>query len=318
MLEIVSQQTQQLEAFRADVAMGLSQGQKTLPSRWFYDNRGCELFEEITRLDEYYLTRTETDILRNHAREIADFCGEGAVLLEYGAGAGIKTEILIDALIRPRLYVPIDIAGDFLDLTVVRMRQRFPNLETLPVVADFTSDFDIPRRVPRGRRSAFFPGSTMGNLDPHEAKRFLRRVRRHVGWRGAAIIGVDLKKDVATLLAAYDDREGITAAFNLNLLTRINRELGGDFSVECFAHQARWNEAESAIEMHLVSLCEQVVAIDGRRFAFKAGETIHTESCRKYSVSSFTEVVEDGRWGVSAIWSDSDRRFAVFGLNATW
>src|SRR5271170_5572541 len=159
MLEIVSQQTQQLEAFRADVAMGLSQGQKTLPSRWFYDNRGCELFEEITRLDEYYLTRTETDILRNHAREIADFCGERAVLLEYGAGAGIKTEILIDARDKPKLYVPIDIAGEFLDETVVRMRQRFPDLQTLPVVADFTAEFEIPRGVPGGRRSAFFPGS---------------------------------------------------------------------------------------------------------------------------------------------------------------
>ena len=318
MLEIVSRQTRQLEAFRADVLLGLSGGQKTLPCRWLYDDRGCELFEEITRLDEYYPTRTETAILRDHAREIADFCGEDAVLLEYGAGAGIKTEILIGALDSPRLYVPIDIAGDFLDVTVMRMRQRFPDLETLPVVADFTSDFDIPRGVPRGRRSAFFPGSTVGNLDPREAKRFLSRVRGHVGWRGTAIIGVDLKKDVGTLLAAYDDREGITAAFNLNLLTRINRELGGDFSPECFAHEARWNEAESAIEMHLVSLREQVAVVGGESFAFQAGETIHTESSRKYTVRSFMDVVEDGRWGVSAIWSDSDRRFAVFGVNATW
>jgi L-histidine N-alpha-methyltransferase len=318
MLEIVSRQTQQLEAFRADVASGLSRDQKTLPSRWFYDDRGCKIFEEITRLDEYYPTRTETAILRDKAGEIADFCGEEAVLLEYGAGAGIKTEILIDELDRPRLYVPIDIAGDFLDGTVVRMRQRFPDLETLPLVADFTSDFDIPRIVPRARRSAFFPGSTIGNLDAHETKRFLRLVRRHVGWRGAAIIGVDLEKDIATLLAAYDDREGITAAFNLNLLTRINRELGGDFSHECFAHEARWNEAESAIEMHLVSLREQVVTVDGRRFAFQAGETIHTESSRKYDVGSFVEVVGCGGWRVSAIWSDADRRFAVFGLDATW
>ena len=317
MLEIVSQQRQQLEAFRADVAIGLSQGQKTLPSRCLYDDHGCKIFEQITRLDEYYPTRTETAILRDRAREIAGFCGEKAVLLEYGAGAGIKTEILIDALDRPRLYVPIDIAGEFLDETVARMRGRFPDLETLPVVADFTSDFDIPRGVPRGRRSAFFPGSTIGNLDPHETKQFLRRVRRHVGWRGAAIIGVDLKKDVETLLAAYDDREGVTAAFNLNLLTRINRELGGDFSLEFFAHEARWNEVESAIEMHLVSLREQVVMVDGRRFAFQAGETIHTESSRKYDVRSFMDVVEDGRWGVSAIWTDSDRRFAVFGLDAT-
>jgi dimethylhistidine N-methyltransferase len=238
--------------------------------------------------------------------------------LEYGAGAGIKTEILIDALDRPRLYIPIDIAGDFLDMTVGRMRQRFPDLETLPVVADFTCDFDIPRGLPRGRRSAFFPGSTMGNLDPHEAKRFLHRVRKHVGWRGTAIIGVDLKKDIPTLLAAYDDREGVTAAFNLNLLTRINRELCGDFSPERFAHEARWNEAESAIEMHLVSLREQVVRVGGESFAFQSGETIHTESSRKYDVRSFMDVVEDGGWRVNAIWSDPDRRFAVFGLDATW
>jgi L-histidine N-alpha-methyltransferase len=317
MLEIVSRQTLQLEAFRADVANGLSQGQKTLPSRWLYDDHGCKIFEEITQLDEYYPTRTETSILRDRAREIADFCGEKAILLEYGAGAGIKTEILIDALDRPQLYVPIDIAGDFLDGTVERMRQRFPSLETLPVVADFTSDFDIPRGVPRGRRSAFFPGSTIGNLDPHETKQFLRRVRRHVGWRGAAIIGVDLKKDIGTLLAAYDDREGVTAAFNLNLLTRINRELGGDFSLEGFAHEARWNEAESAIEMHLVSLREQVVTVNGRPFGFQTGETIHTESSRKYDVSGFMELAECWGWCVNAIWSDSDRRFAVFGLDAT-
>jgi len=318
MLEIVSQQVRQLEAFRADVGLGLSQGQKRLPSRWLYDIRGCEIFEEITRLDEYYPTRTETAILRDNAREIAEFCGEAAVLLEYGAGAGIKTEFLIDALDCPRLYVPIDIAGEFLDETVVRMRQRFPDLQTLPVVADFTGDFEIPRGVPKSPRSAFFPGSTIGNLDADETGQFLRRVRVHVGLRGKAIIGVDLKKDVATLLAAYDDREGVTAAFNLNLLTRINRELGGDFSPEGFAHQARWNEVESAVEMHLVSLREQVVTVDGQRFGFEAGETIHTESSRKYDVPNFTEVLENGLWRVSAIWSDSDRRFAVFGLDAAW
>jgi L-histidine Nalpha-methyltransferase len=318
MLEIVSQQKQQLESFRTDVVIGLSQQQKTLPSRWLYDDNGCGIFEEITKLDEYYLTRTETAILRDNAREIADFIGEKTVLLEYGAGAGIKTEILIEALDRPRLYVPIDIAGDFLDETVMRMRQRFPALQTLPVVADFTSDFDIPLWAPAARRRAFFPGSTIGNLDARETKGFLRRIRRHVGWRGAAIIGVDLKKDVATLLAAYDDREGVTAAFNLNLLTRINRELAGDFSPDRFVHQARWNKAESAVEMHLVSLCEQVVTVGDRHFAFRAGETIHTESSRKYDVAGFMDVVGHGGWRVSAIWSDSERRFAVFGLDATW
>jgi dimethylhistidine N-methyltransferase len=318
MLELASRQTRQLEAFRADVLHGLSQIRKTLPSRWLYDNRGCELFEEITWLDEYYPTRTETAILRDNAADISDFCGERVVLLEYGAGAGIKTEILIDALDRPRLYVPIDIAGDFLEETVGRMRMRFPNLETLPVVADFTSDFDLPRSVPGSHRCAFFPGSTIGNLDARETRRFLARVRGHVNWRGAAVIGVDLKKDVATLLAAYDDRKGVTAAFNLNMLARINRELGGNFSLDRFAHQARWNETESAIEMHLVSLWEQVVTVCGQAFAFRPQETIHTESSRKYDIRGFMEMVEDDRWRVSAIWSDADRRFAIFGLDATW
>lgn len=314
MLDIVSQQTQQLEAFRADVIVGLSQAQKTLPSRWLYDNRGCELFEDITRLEEYYPTRTETAILRDKAPQIADFCGEKAVLLEYGAGAGIKTEILIEALDRPQLYVPIDIAGDFLHGSAARLRQRFPKLQTLPVIADFTSDFELPRSVPRGRRSAFFPGSTIGNLDALETKRFLRRVRGHVGRRGTAVIGADLKKDFAILKAAYDDREGVTAAFNLNLLTRINRELGGTFSLDGFAHEARWNEAQSAIEMHLVSRCEQAATIGDEIFAFREGETIHTKSSRKYDVEGFKEIVADEGWSVSAIWTDPDCRFAVFGL----
>jgi dimethylhistidine N-methyltransferase len=319
MLDAASRRTLQLQTFRVDVIAGLTHTQKTLPSRWLYDDHGCKLFEEITRLDEYYPTGTEAAILWENAQEIANFCGEEAVILEYGAGAGIKTEILIDALDRPRLYVPIDIAEDFLDETVARMRQRFPSVEMLPVVADFTSDFDIPGGVPKAHRSAFIPGSTIGNLDKQETAAFLRRVRRHVGWRGAAIIGIDLKKDVATLLADYDDREGVTAAFNLNLLSRINRELAGDFSLDRFAHQARWNEAESAVEMHLVSLREQVVTVDGWAFAFRAGETIHTESSRKYELRTFIDVVGGGSWRVSAIWSDSKRRFAVFGLDAaTW
>jgi L-histidine Nalpha-methyltransferase len=318
MLDFASPRTQQLEAFRADVAAGLSRSQKMAPSRWLYDTRGCKIFEEITRTDEYYPTWAETSILLDNAPAIADFCGGDAVLLEYGAGAGANAEILIDALDRPKLYVPIDLAGDYLDETVARMRRRFPDLQTLPVVADFTGDFEIPRGLPASPRSAFFSGSTIGALDAHEAKRFLCQVRRHVGWRGAAVIGVDLKKDVATLLSAYDDRDGIMAAFNLNILTRINRELTADFSPGCFAHRVRWNEAESAVEMHLVSLREQVVTVGGERFAFQAGETIHTESARKYDIRGFMEVIEDGRWGVSAVWSDLDRGFAVFGVNATW
>jgi dimethylhistidine N-methyltransferase len=316
MLDLVESKLGQREAFRADVLAGLSQRQKTLPSRWLYDQRGSELFEEITGLDEYYLTRTETAILRRHAEEMAALCGDGVVVLEYGAGAAIKSEILLDALHAPRLYAPIDIAADFLAGTIERFRDRFPGLPTRPVIADFTVEFEIPADIPDGPRVAFFPGSTLGNLGPSDAAALLRRMREHVGGRGKAIIGVDLRKDVETLIAAYDDRLGVTAAFNLNLLSRINRELEGGFVIDAFAHEARWNERESAIEMHLVSRKAQVVSAAGRSFAFARGETIHTESCRKFDIGGFAEAASRSGWRVARVWSDPARRFAVFGLDA--
>jgi dimethylhistidine N-methyltransferase len=316
MLDLVESKLSQHEAFRADVLAGLSQPHKTLPSRWLYDQLGSELFEEITRLDEYYLTRTETAILRRHAEEMAALCGEGAVLLEYGAGAAIKSEILINALHAPRLYAPIDIAADFLGETVERFRGRFPELPTRPIIADFTVDFDIPADVPARPRSAFFPGSTLGNLGPVDACALLRRMREHVGSSGKAIIGVDLRKDIQTLIAAYDDKQGVTAAFNLNLLVRINRELQGDFALDGFAHEARWNERESAIEMHIVSLTAQVVSAAGSRFAFAEGETIHTETCRKFDVAGFAHSAQRSGWRVHKLWTDPAGLFAVFGLHA--
>ncbi|HEY0231188.1 MAG TPA: L-histidine N(alpha)-methyltransferase [Dokdonella sp.] len=316
MLDRVDLRTLQLEAFRTDVMAGLAQTQKTLPSRWLYDDRGSQLFEEITHLEQYYPTRTETGILREHAGPIAAFVGAGAVLFEYGAGAGIKTEILIDALQAPRLYVPIDIAGDFLDQTIERMRARYPQLETRGVIADFTTDFDLPADLPRTRRAGFFPGSTIGNLDETETLAFLRRMRRHVGRRGSAVVGADLKKDLPTLLAAYDDRAGVTAAFNLNLLARVNRELDGEFPLDRFAHEARWNAGESAVEMHLVSLDARTVEVDGQCFAFAAGESIHTESSRKYDERTVADLAARSGWRVAACWSDAGNRFAVFGLEA--
>ena len=316
MLDLVESKLSQHEAFRADVLAGLSQRQKTLPSRWLYDRRGSELFEEITRLDEYYLTRTETAILRRHAEEMAALCGEGAVLLEYGAGAAIKSEILIDALDAPKMYAPIDIAADFLAETVERIRNRFPDLPTRPIITDFTVDFDIPADIPARPRAAFFPGSTLGNLGPSEAAALLRRMREHVGHSGKAIIGIDLRKDIQTLVAAYEDKRGVTAEFNLNLLARINRELEGDFALEAFAHEARWNERESAIEMHLVSLKPQVVSVAGASFAFAQGETIHTETCRKFDVAGFAHAAQRSGWRVATIWSDPAELFAVFGLDA--
>jgi dimethylhistidine N-methyltransferase len=316
MLDLVESKLSQHEAFRADVRAGLSQRQKTLPSRWLYDQRGSELFEEITRLDEYYLTRTETAILRAHAEEMAALCGDGVVLLEYGAGAAIKSEILIDALQAPRLYAPIDIAADFLAETIERFRDRFPDLPVRPIITDFTADFDIPADVLARPRAAFFPGSTLGNLGPSDAAALLRRMREHVGRGGKAIIGVDLRKDVETLIAAYDDKRGVTAEFNLNLLLRINRELEGDFALEAFAHEARWNERESAIEMHLVSLKPQTVSVGGSSFAFAQGETIHTETCRKFDVDGFARAARRSGWRVDKLWSDPAQLFAVFGLSA--
>lgn len=315
MLERVDFRSAQREAFRSDVLEGLGAERKTLPCRWLYDDRGSELFEEITALPEYYPTRTETAILYDNAGAIAAFCGPRAVLVEYGAGAGVKTEILLGALENPALYVPVDIAGDFLAMSAERIERRFPYIEIRPVVADFTDDFDLPADLPKlTPRVAFFPGSTVGNLDPLDAIAFLKRVRGHVGETGKAVIGVDLKKDVSTLLRAYDDAAGITAAFNLNLLERINTELGGDFDTAEFAHEARWNAERSAVEMHLVSRKAQSVAIDHRRFDFAAGETIHTESSRKYSQADFRGLAEAAGWRVSDSWTDADDLFAVIGL----
>jgi dimethylhistidine N-methyltransferase len=318
MLNLVDSKTRQAESFRADVIAGLSAPRKTLPSRWLYDDLGCELFEQITGLDEYYPTRTETAILRENSAEIAGFCGANAAVIEYGAGAGIKTEILLDALREPCRYLPLDIAGDFLRATTNRLGMRFPDLAIWPIVADFTEDFDVSRQLSGvDNKVGFFPGSTIGNLDSPATNAFLRRVRRHVGSAGKAIIGVDLKKDIKTLVAAYDDREGVTARFNLNLLTRINRELSGEFLLDCFLHRALWNAHTSAIEMHLISLRDQRIAVGRHSFDFFNGETIHTESSRKYDIKEFARIVARQGWTLRKIWKDEEELFGVLGLQAT-
>jgi dimethylhistidine N-methyltransferase len=307
-------------AFKADVLEGLARRHKTLSSRWLYDDHGSELFEQITDLPEYYPTRTERAILTERADELAAFCGEAAVVLEYGAGASVKSQILLRALQKPRMYVPIDIAGDFLALSAGRLRSRFSQFEVLPVVADFSQDFDLPAGVPAGfRRTGVFLGSTIGNLDVDDAEKFLARVRCHVDQAdadqsGCALIGVDLKKSMDILIPAYDDAQGTTAEFNLNLLTRINRELGGTFLVGQFSHEARWNEQESAVEMHLVSLCAQQASVAGRRFEFAEGETIHSESSRKYSVDGFRSMAARAGWSVTKTWTDVDNLFAIVGM----
>ncbi|MBR0873257.1 L-histidine N(alpha)-methyltransferase [Bradyrhizobium tropiciagri] len=302
------------DSFARDVLAGLSADVKTLPSRWLYDERGSALFEEITRLDEYYLTRAETSILRERQNDIADFVESGAILIEYGAGAGVKTELVLAGLREPRGYVPIDIADTFLAETSKRIALRFPSLWVRPIERNFLDVFKVPFDESDGGRTGFFPGSTMGNLNASEAKTLLTQMGQHLGDDGRAIIGVDLQKNVGTLLRAYDDSAGVTAAFNLNLLERINAELGGDFRLEQFEHAARWNEIEKAVEMHLVSLCDQRVTICGRTFDFRTSETIHTESSRKYTAESFERLARSGGWRVAEAWQDADRLFGLFGL----
>lgn len=322
--QIIEAMDAQREAFEADVLDGLGRETKSLPSRWLYDDRGSDLFEQITKLPEYYPTRTETGILTSNARSLAAFCGSQAVIIEYGAGAGIKSQILLNALRQPRLYVPVDIAGDFLASATDRLRKRFTSLEVLPVAADFTSDFDLPDDVPTGfSRTGFFPGSTIGNLDEKAAARFLERVHRHVTdgqaqapQGGRALIGIDLKKSTDILIPAYNDAAGVTAAFNLNVLRRINRELGGTFKLEQFRHEARWNEQDSAIEMHIISSVDQTVLVAGKAFDFAAGESMHTESSRKYSLAGFSEIATQAGWRVCQTWMDKDQLFAIVGLEA--
>lgn len=303
----------QRDSLRRDVISGLSQRLKTLPSRWLYDDVGSNLFEAITVVDEYYPTRTEITILSDNRSRIADFVGSGAAIIEYGAGAARKTEPLLASLERPATYVPVDIAGDFLESTVAALRLPFP---VLPVVADFTQDFALPDLPRHARRVAFFPGSTIGNLDRVEARLLLERMHRQVGVGGRAVIGIDLIKDVDILIPAYDDAAGVTEAFNLNYLSRINRELGGNFQPERFRHRAQWNVREQAVEMHLVSMEAQTVSIDGRDFRFAAGETIHTESSRKYDIAGVERLAADCGWEVGEIWTDDATLFAVVGLVA--
>jgi dimethylhistidine N-methyltransferase len=301
-------------AFSQDVVDGLSADVKTLPSRWLYDERGSALFEEITKLDEYYLTRTETSILQERQRDIADFVGPDAILVEYGAGAGVKTELVLAALRAPRGYMPIDMAEAFLAETSKRISSRFPSLWVRPIERNFLDVFEIPLDGSGGCRTGFFPGSTMGNLNAVEAQSLLSQMGRHLGNDGRAIIGVDLQKNVDTQLRAYDDSAGVTAAFNLNLLMRINAELGGDFRLDHFKHVARWNDVEKAVEMHLVSLCDQRVTLCGRTFHFRASETIHTESSRKYTTAGFERLARSGGWRVAKAWHDANGLFGLFGL----
>lgn len=303
------------DCFRADVLAGLAQRQKRLPAKYFYNAAGSRLFDRITELDEYYPTRTELGIMRQHAPEMAERCGPRCLLVELGAGSLTKVRLLLDRLDRPAGFVPVDVSGEHLDSAAGELREDYPDLDVRPVCADFTGEFHLPLRG--GFRSVvYFPGSTVGNFDPADADDLLRKVADLVGCGGGLLLGVDLRKSPAILEAAYNDRAGVTAAFNLNLLVRINRELGADFDLGGFRHRAFYNRIRSRIEMHLVSTADQTVRIDDAEFRFRRGESIHTENSYKYDVTEFGRRAADCGFRTDAIWTDANRYFAVLYLTA--
>jgi dimethylhistidine N-methyltransferase len=304
--------TSPLTRFRADVLAGLSAPAKTLPCKYLYDDRGSRLFDQICGLPEYYPTRTELGILYRHAGDMAAALGDNCLVIEYGSGSGLKTPLLLERLRHPAGYVPVEINRDHLLASAAGLAQRFPQLEVLPVWADFTDDFEVPaaRRVPR-RRAVFFPGSTIGNFGPSCAMDLMEGVARRCGPGGAFLVGVDLRKSKAILEPAYDDAAGVTAAFNKNLLVRINRELGADFDLDQFDHRAVFDEKHSRIEMHLVSHRRQTVHLDGRTIRFAAGESICTEHSYKYTLDAFRDMARTAGLCVRQVWTDEAGWFSV-------
>jgi L-histidine N-alpha-methyltransferase len=301
----------------ADAALsGLLQTRKTLPAKLFYDEAGCRLFAQITELPEYYLTRTERGLLETVAPRVAAMSPEPAVLVEYGASDEAKAEFLLQARGTKGgpvmgAYVPIDVAASSLERMQARLRRSRPYLHVYPYAMDFMSSVILPDTVADMFRLGFFPGSTIGNLDPHDATRFLQRALTTLGRRSRLLIGVDVRKDAALLIPAYDDAAGVTAAFNCNLLVRLNREAGADFDLSTFAHRAIWNDAESRIEMHLVSACDQVVRVAGHAIQFARGETIHTENSYKYTPDRFASLAEAAGWHSAELWTDEARLFSL-------
>ena len=297
-------------AFRADVLAGLSASIKAIPSRWFYDRRGSELFEQITRLPEYYPTRVDTELLERHCPEVARIAGTGDAVVEFGSGSSAKTPILLRAA-APSAYVPIDISGDFLRDSVDDLQAEFPDLPMYPVEADFMRALSLPEEVSSVTKLGFFPGSTIGNMVPATAVDLLRAMKQTLGCGAFLLIGIDRVKEEDVLIRAYDDAAGVTAAFNLNLLHRINAELDGDIPVEAFRHRAIWNEGLSRVEMHLEAQEDVRFSVDGQPFAMKAGETIHTENSHKYGERDARLLLLASGWKVVRQWTDEEARFAL-------
>jgi dimethylhistidine N-methyltransferase len=302
--------------FADDVMAGLTAEPKHLSPKYFYDERGSRLFEEITRLPEYYPTRTETAILEANASQIAKLIPADATMVEFGAGSSAKARILLRVASQVSSYVPVDISGEFLSEEAMRLHADMPNLRVFPVAADFTKPFELPAGLGAKPCVGFFPGSTIGNFEPHEAHAFLRHAASLLGRSAVLIIGVDLVKDPAILNAAYNDAAGVTAAFNLNLLERINRELDGEFKLANFCHRAFYNREKQRVEMHLVSRARQKVRVMGKLIDFRRGETIHTENSYKYSVELFRSHARSAGWTPAAFWLDEQKYFSVHALVA--
>jgi L-histidine Nalpha-methyltransferase len=299
----------QTEAFRADVLAGLRAPIPAIPARWLYDHRGSELFDDITRLPSYYPTRTETALLHDIMRDVAGHVPKGAAVVEFGAGSATKTPILLEA-ISPAAYVPVDISGDYLEASAAELQRQVPGIDVIPVVADFARPFALPDAIAAMPKLGFFPGSTIGNFVPWSATDLLREFRHLLGPGGQLLIGTDRVKPVERLLAAYDDPDGVTGEFNLNLLHRINRELDGDIAVDAFRHEARWNEILARIEMHLVASRDVDFSISGERFHFAADSSIHTENSHKYGERSARTLLLAGGWTPLVEWTDAAGDFA--------
>lgn len=298
-------------AFRADVLNGLAARPRAIPARWFYDRRGSELFEDITQLPEYYPTRTETALLERVCPEVARETGTGGAVIEFGSGSSVKTPVLLRA-VRPAAYVPIDISGEFLRDSARQIAAQFPVMAVEPVEGDFLKPLKLPAGIGGLARLGFFPGSTIGNMAPVAAVDLLRTMRSSLGEGSALLIGIDRIKDPAVLVPAYDDAAGVTAAFNLNLLERINAELNGTIPIDAFAHVARWNDERARIEMHLEATRAVAFEVDGRGFAMAAGETIHTENSHKYGDRDARLLLAAGGWTVTRAWSDEAGLFGLY------
>ena len=300
------------EDLLGEVLEGLSLPRKHLPCKLFYDERGSRLFDRICELDEYYLTRTELAIMRRHAAEMARRIGPQARLVEFGSGSSVKIRLLLDHLKHPAGYLPIDISTRHLLAAAESIARDYPDLAVQPIAADYTQPFELPALPPHALRSvAYFPGSTIGNLDRGQAVAFLRRTAALVGARGGLLVGADLVKDKAVLERAYNDAAGVTAEFNLNLLRAINRAFGASFALDGFSHEAVYDDAESRIEMHLISRRDQTVRVGEHRFELREGEPIVTEYSHKYTLPAFAQLAEDGEMRVMRVWTDPERMFSV-------